>query len=252
MSEDECEDISKRLRDIERYRRAFADIEDCIGRIEWEVVKQRGRELREEFQKIYAKVNQVKFQYAIDQEALRKGDISQAQFEKKLMELIRELSGVDLDLDCMKPKVCRFIEKINEFVKEDGAVEDENVIIDILNDAMVQLKLSENELKQSIRERQPEKEGNSRERIDVDKVEKKIQYKKILYEERNSGIEKEPEDKEKLDREIKDNEEKERRERIRLKSQAQVKNFCPICGRKNKSQLKFCKSCGASLLKENI
>ncbi len=278
---EESEEITKRLEDVERFRRAFADIEDCLERIEWESLKQKSKELMAEFQKTYVRFHQVRSQLRLNEEALNRGDISRSMFEKKLRELSGELSIVDLELDCMKPKLCRFILKIEDFVKEEGIIEDEKEIMDELKEAMYLLS-SKVEWEKRMERRKMEKEKKEREgKEDLEKKErlererKEKEEKERLERERREKEEKErlererkeKEEKERLERERKEKEEKERLERERREKEkkeklegerrekeekTELKSFCPNCGRENKNESKYCTVCGKSLLKTGI
>ncbi len=272
MPVEESEDIKKRLKDVERFRRAFADIEDCLERIEWESLKQKNKELMEEFQKTYVRFHQVRSQLRLNEEALNRGDISRSMFEKKLRELSGELSIVDLELDCMKPKLCRFILKIEDFVKEEGIVEDEKEILDELKEAMDLLSSKvEWEKRMERRKMEKEREGKEglererKEKEEKERLEREIEEKEV--KERLERERKEKEVKERLERERKEKEKKERLEgerkekekkerlegeRKEKEEKIEVKRFCPNCGRENKNESKYCTVCGKSLLKTDI
>lgn len=262
MPVEESEEITKRFKDIERFRRAFADIEDCIERIEWESLKQKNKELMDEFQKTYAKFHQVRSQLRLNEEALKQGDISSSMFEKKMRELVGELSIVDLELDCMKPKLCRFILKIADFLIEEGMVEDKKEVMAELKEAMTLLE-SKNEWEKKMERRGVEREESERlererkEREESERLERERKKEKIKekFEERanvkkfcsSCGREN-----------IKRTEfcdfcgailvEKVHPEKI-SEEKTEVKRFCPNCGRENKNGSKYCKSCGTDLLK---
>ncbi|MCK5342116.1 MAG: hypothetical protein KAR20_01865, partial [Candidatus Heimdallarchaeota archaeon] len=108
LQEGEFEEVKQRIQDVENVRHIFADLEDWIERVEWESVKNKYNSLKDEFQEIYSKVNQSKTQLDLNMMELKSGNISKSQFEKKLGDLIGELSIVDLELDSIKPKLYRF------------------------------------------------------------------------------------------------------------------------------------------------
>lgn len=218
MPEAEFEDIKKRFQNVENFRRVFASLEDWIERMEWESVKNKHKELRDEFQKIYAKVNQIKSQLELNHAALNSGDISKDQFEKKLRELVGELSIVDLELDSITPKLHRFFDKMKEFIKEGGITEEEQKVLDELNEILD--LLSPEKVHKEIRE--------NREEMHVEPIKKP----KVVVEE--IKVRKEPVE--------------EIKEPRRIVEEIKVRKYCSNCGNPNKDGLKYCKFCGAKLI----
>jgi len=219
LQEGEFEEVKQRIQDVENVRHIFADLEDWIERVEWESVKNKYNSLKDEFQEIYSKVNQSKTQLDLNLMELKSGNISKSQFEKKLGDLIGELSIVDLELDSIKPKLYRFMNKMKEFIQE-GSMNDEKMkVLDELNE-MMDISLAEKTyIKEHFKKPREKWEHNS----DFDK--------------KTIGVNIKPKNFEVL--------KEEHEEPVRTIKKS--KKFCPKCGLPNIYEKKFCTSCGSKL-----